>query len=86
MIFISSVPEEKFLNQVRMEELYGPTTNKEAEAEKKALAPKKAAIGFSYDQDFKEPVNSKKKEEESDSEEDSDSDLDLGEKYTLPKY
>lgn len=46
-----SVPEEKFLQQIRLEELYGPLGNKSIEEEKKALAPKKAAIGFSYDED-----------------------------------
>ncbi|KAB7506946.1 CLK4-associating serine/arginine rich protein [Armadillidium nasatum] len=43
------VKEEKFLNQIRLEELFGPVGNKAVEDEKKALMPKKAAIGFVYD-------------------------------------
>lgn len=42
------VKEEKFLHQIRLEEQYGPIVNKAIEEEKKALAPKKAAIAFTY--------------------------------------
>ena len=59
--------------------------NKSIEEEKKSLAPKKAAIGFSYDdpegaQNLANiPLPGKKEaEEKNDSGEDSDSDIDLG--------
>jgi len=43
------INEDKFLHQIRLEEQFGPLVNKDIEAEKKALAPKKAAIGFLYE-------------------------------------
>ena len=51
-MYFFAVKEEKFLHQVRLEELYGPVTNKAIEEEKKALAPKKVAIGFTYLEDL----------------------------------
>ncbi|KAG7170678.1 CLK4-associating serine/arginine rich protein-like [Homarus americanus] len=43
-----AIKEEKFLHQIRLEEQFGPIVNKTIEEEKKALAPKKAAIAFTY--------------------------------------
>lgn len=78
------------MNQIRLEELYGPVGSKAVEEEKRALMPKKAAIGFVYE----EPTGVDSSQgppgtgwpagvpppldEEDDSAEDSDSDIDLG--------
>ncbi|XP_046652107.1 CLK4-associating serine/arginine rich protein-like isoform X1 [Daphnia pulicaria] len=43
------VSEEKFLHQILLEEQFGPVQKLGEEEKKKMLAPKKAAIGFTYD-------------------------------------
>ncbi|KZS13086.1 Uncharacterized protein APZ42_021810 [Daphnia magna] len=43
------VSEEKFLHQILLEEQFGPVQKLGEEEKKKMLAPKKAAIGFVYD-------------------------------------
>lgn len=93
MVLSISVKEEKFLHQIRLEEQFGPIVNKAIEEEKKALAPKKAAIAFTYTEDA-DPEEEKKPDSSSGdavlteggeeaagdgSDEESDSDIDLGE-------
>lgn len=86
-----AIKEEKFLHQIRLEEQFGPIVNKAIEEEKKALAPKKAAIAFTYTEDA-DPEEEKKPDSSSGdavlteggeeaagdgSDEESDSDIDL---------
>ncbi|KAG0723524.1 CLK4-associating serine/arginine rich protein [Chionoecetes opilio] len=86
------IKEEKFLHQIRLEEQFGPIVNKTIEEEKKALAPKKAAIAFTYTEDVDDEEKEKadcgggdamseggegEAGEGSDEESDSDIDLDL---------
>lgn len=90
-IFSTTVREEKFLHQIRLEEQFGPIVNKSIEEEKKALAPKKAAIAFTYTEDAEPEEEERPSSTNVDaamadaeeaiaegSEEDSDSDIDLG--------
>lgn len=92
LFLLTTVKEEKFLHQIRLEEQFGPIVNKAIEEEKKALAPKKAAIAFTYTEDV-EPEDKEKPDSSADaalpdggeeaagdgSDEESDSDIDLGE-------
>lgn len=84
------IKEEKFLHQIRLEEQFGPIVNKAIEEEKKALAPKKAAIAFSYTEELEEENEERPGSASADplvdgaeevvaegSDDDSDSDIDL---------
>lgn len=87
------VKEEKFLHQIRLEEQFGPIVSKTVEEEKKALAPKKAAIAFSYTEEAADEDEDKPGSSNTDSalpeggeeaagegtDDESDSDVDLGE-------
>ncbi|MPC61851.1 CLK4-associating serine/arginine rich protein [Portunus trituberculatus] len=95
-----AIKEEKFLHQIRLEEQFGPIVNKAIEEEKKALAPKKAAIAFTYTEDA-DPEEEKKPDSSSGdavlteggeeatgdgSDEESDSDIDLGKLFYAEYY
>ncbi|GAB6031738.1 hypothetical protein CHUAL_009481 [Chamberlinius hualienensis] len=71
--------EEKFLQQIYLEEQFGPI-NKSNEEEKKKLSDKKAAIGYVYEDSTNYPAISKDEEEkkESDDEIDLDVTVDVG--------
>ncbi|KAK7060648.1 hypothetical protein SK128_024655 [Halocaridina rubra] len=84
------IKEEKFLHQIRLEEQFGPIVNKAIEEEKKALAPKKAAIAFTYTEDPEDENDDRPDSANADplpdgaeeavgegSDDDSDSDIDL---------
>ncbi len=77
--------EEKFLNQIFVEEQFGPVQKLGEEEKKKMLASKKAAIGFTYDDST--PSSSAAAStshnipvvpQEALEEDESDSDIDLG--------
>ncbi|XP_034325064.2 CLK4-associating serine/arginine rich protein [Magallana gigas] len=65
----AGVSEEQALHQIYIDEMYG-AVNKGVEEDKKKLAEKKAAIGYTYEDST--PVGEKKEEEESDEESDLD--------------
>ena len=77
-----SVKEERFLHQIRTEELYGPITSKGNEEIKKSLAPNKAAIPFTYSEIDESATtvesSSALQPEDGEDSDDSGSDLDLG--------
>lgn len=100
LILSNPVKEEKFLHQIRLEEQFGPIVNKAIEEEKKALAPKKAAIAFTYTEDADSEEKEKPDSSGADaalaeggeeaagdgSDEESDSDIDLGELMSTGSY
>lgn len=65
----AGVSEEQALHQIYIDEMYG-AVNRGVEEDKKKLAEKKAAIGYTYEDST--PVGEKKEEEESDEESDLD--------------
>lgn len=65
----AGVSEEQALHQIYIDEMYG-AVNKGVEEDKKKLAEKKAAIGYTYEDST--PMGEKKEEEESDEESDLD--------------
>ncbi|KAG1676486.1 CLK4-associating serine/arginine rich protein [Nymphon striatum] len=74
-----AITEEKFLNQIFLEERYGPI-NRASEEEKKKLVDKKAAIGYVYEDSM--PANSTTNavpvlSDDEDKDDDSDIDLDM---------
>lgn len=75
------VSEDKFLHQIFLEERYGPVGKPvgTTEEEKKKLAEKKAAIGYTYEDSTPVPSTSSNQNEEPEEEEDKEdlSDIDL---------
>ena len=88
LVFVSYtflVSEEKFLHQILLEEQFGPVQKFGEEEKKKMLAPKKAAIGFTYDDSVPSSSTAVSISHniplippEATEEEESDSDIDLG--------
>ncbi|XP_065303310.2 CLK4-associating serine/arginine rich protein isoform X1 [Dermacentor albipictus] len=75
------VSEDKFLHQIFLEERYGPVGKPvgTTEEEKKKLAEKKAAIGYTYEDSTPAPSTSSNQNDEPEEEEDKEdlSDIDL---------
>lgn len=72
----AGVSEEQCLNQIHIDEQFGAIeTKKDKEEEKKRLAEKKAAIGYTYEDST--PAKEEKPTEEEEEEESSDEEMDL---------
>ncbi|XP_022242303.1 CLK4-associating serine/arginine rich protein-like isoform X2 [Limulus polyphemus] len=71
------VTEDKFLHQIYLEERFGPIIKPGVEEEKKKLAEKKVAIGYTYEDSTPQASTFTRKDEEEEEEEKDDDDDDL---------